>query len=395
MLTDRKKDPRTVFTPRESKVNPVMYIPRPELEQELIEGLLGSKHLILHGESGSGKSWLYKKILADQNIVYKVSNLANASRLGSINAEFENILRRTEKPKKTGYTEAKDAEVNAAVAKGRISHADIYSISSKEPFEALASDLRSEAGDRGAVLVLDNLEAIFQSEQHLKELANLITLLDDDIYAAYQVKFIIVGIPGDLRRYFFETPNLSAVGNRVKELAEVFRLTEEQTEELVKKGFIDELGYLDSKGELYKDVVSHVIWVTDRIPQKIHEYCLILALEAYRNNRPLQLSDIQVADRKWLEESLYQAYSVVEASMNEKDTRIRRRDQVIYSLGQLDKGAFRTADVENYVRNKFPDSTKDIQLNINGTLSYLACQKQPIIRKTPRVHPSYAMSRSA
>ncbi|TVP65310.1 MAG: ATP-binding protein [Leptolyngbya sp. LCM1.Bin17] len=384
MFWNPKKNPREVFTPRESKVNQVMYIERPELEEALLDGLLGTKHLVLHGESGSGKSWLYKKVLTDQSLVYRVSNLANASRLGNINEEFLNILNRAEEAKKTSYTETKDAGFNAALASANLSHTDSYRVGSKEPFEALLSDLHAESKGNNAVLVLDNLEAIFQSQEHLKELADLITLLDDDTYAKYRVKFIVVGIPGDLRKYFFETPNLSAVGNRLKELPEVFRLTEEQTEQLIKRGFVDELEYLNVKDKLYNEIVEHVIWITDRIPQKIHEYCLALALEAYRNSRPLQSDDVKVADRKWLEESLYQAYSVVEASMNENETRVRRRDQVIYSLGQLNTSAFRAADVENYVRSRFSDSTEDVQLNINGTLSYLAKQSQPIIRKTPK-----------
>lgn len=55
------KKPEEVFTPREPKVNANMYIDRPELETPLTSGLNDTKHLILHGESGSGKSWLYKK----------------------------------------------------------------------------------------------------------------------------------------------------------------------------------------------------------------------------------------------------------------------------------------------------------------------------------------------
>jgi len=48
--------PEEVFTPRSSDVNRRSYIPRPDLEEELAEGLTESQHLIIFGESGNGKS---------------------------------------------------------------------------------------------------------------------------------------------------------------------------------------------------------------------------------------------------------------------------------------------------------------------------------------------------
>jgi DNA replicative helicase MCM subunit Mcm2 (Cdc46/Mcm family) len=50
--------------------------------------LRGNLHIIIHGESGTGKSWLYKKTFRDAGVQFLVANLANASRLGSIAAEL-------------------------------------------------------------------------------------------------------------------------------------------------------------------------------------------------------------------------------------------------------------------------------------------------------------------
>ena len=76
------KTPAEVFTPRAAKVNPHMYVQRADLELQLSNALAESKHVIIHGESGSGKTWLYKAVLASKSSVFAVAGLANANRFG-------------------------------------------------------------------------------------------------------------------------------------------------------------------------------------------------------------------------------------------------------------------------------------------------------------------------
>ena len=54
------------FTPRGAEVNPEMYVHWPIHEKSLKRSVLGSVHTIVLGESGSGKSWLFKKVAADE-----------------------------------------------------------------------------------------------------------------------------------------------------------------------------------------------------------------------------------------------------------------------------------------------------------------------------------------
>ena len=378
------KDPEEVFTPRSPKVNEVMYVSRPDLEESLIGVLRGTKHLIVHGESGSGKSWLYKKVLKDKGIKYEVINLANAARRGSINQAFKDFLDGQTETTRTGYSESKSGTLGVPGANSKLDHTNQYEIPQKEPFEALLKRLNDISGNRNSILVLDNLERILDDENLLSELANLITLLDDEIYSKYKVKFIIVGVPNDLGQYFSATPSFMTVANRLSEVKEVFRFTEKQTRELVFKGFVQELGLVQTKDPLIEEVSEHVIWVTDRIPQRIHEYCAKLSWEAVDRNRSLERSDLKVADRKWLENSLNKAYSIIAASMNEKVTKVQRKNQVIYALGQIMKSGFRYSDIEAELKKFFPESTKDKQLNVSGILSSLASQQHPLIRRSPK-----------
>lgn len=138
--------PEDVFAPRSAEVNVDMYVARPDLERSLKKALRGNLHMIVHGESGTGKSWLYKKTFSDLSVSYLVANLANASRLGSITAELKNLVDREGKARKKGYEEEKSAEVSAIFAKGELAHTAAYELGQKEPFESALELLRSKAG---------------------------------------------------------------------------------------------------------------------------------------------------------------------------------------------------------------------------------------------------------
>lgn len=59
----KRKEPHEVFTPRQSEVNLDMYVHRPYHEKMLKRWLKETMHGFIFGESGSGKTWLYKNFL--------------------------------------------------------------------------------------------------------------------------------------------------------------------------------------------------------------------------------------------------------------------------------------------------------------------------------------------
>jgi Cdc6-like AAA superfamily ATPase len=378
------KSPDDVFTPRAPRVNDPMYIKRPTLERALVDALEGHVHIIIHGESGTGKSWLYKRVLAEMGATVVNANLANASRLGSIQAELRNLLERDGTAIKTGYSEKKSAEVNAVVAKGSLDHTGNFSIGSKEPLEACFQRARTDAGSKLACIVLDNLEQAFDNEAIMKELADTLVLLDDERYAQYKVKLVIVGVPSGMKEYFSKTRNLPTISNRLREIPEVSRLTHDQTDELVKRGFVDEL-QMQATDDIMNAIVNHVRWVTDRIPQRIHEYCLELAKIAKRNGNVLTKEMLIDADRVWLGSSLSADYTVIEAAMNAKETKIGRKNQCIFALGLIEKDEFKASDIETIVRQQFPTTTEKTTLNVPAILGDLAKKEgEPIIKKTSK-----------
>lgn len=376
----RNLKPEKVFTPRSADVNTEIYVTRPDLEKALKNALRGNLHMLIHGESGSGKSWLYKKTFKENEIKFIVANSANASRLGSIDLELKNLIDREGNELKISYDETKNAEINALAAKGGLSHKDSYTIGQKEPFESCLSLLNKKAKGNPSVLVIDNLEAAF-TEKLMKELADLIILCDDERYAKYNVKMLIVGVPSGIKEYYYKTPHHATVANRIHELPEVSRLGRDECKELITKGFV---GLLKYNLENIDEIVSHIDWITDRLPQIIHEYCLELAYLGEENNKTITLEMLKEADAIWLNKSQYHSYAVIESNMNERDTKAGRRNQTLYALSFCEGEQFKAQDVEAILRKKFPISTKDTALNVPQTLSGLAKSDHPVVRKSPK-----------
>ena len=72
------------------------------------------------------------------------------------------------------------------------------------------------------------LERVIGNTKLLDELADLITLVDNERYSKYRIKILIVGVPSIGKEYFNRTPTRSTVANRIKEISEVSRLSQNE-----------------------------------------------------------------------------------------------------------------------------------------------------------------------
>jgi AAA domain len=304
-VTEAPTRPEAVFTPR-GEFNPRMYTPRSTLEKDFAQKLRVASHLILFGESGCGKSWLYRSFFASNAVYFKIVNLADASRNGRIAPEIlRTVIGST--PLLTGYEEKKTAQLGLpGVAAGSLDHVKKFEMPPEDPLRHAIREFRNQAGAGHAFLVFDNLERIFDKPSLMEELADIITLADDDEFLQHEVRFLIVGVPAGVKEYFNRTPSHRTIANRLVEIEEVSRLSSSETSALVNKGFIGELQYDIAAGDI-DTVLKHVEWVTDRIPQAVHEYCLELAFCA-ETSREVSANLLNEADRKWLRGSLNAAY---------------------------------------------------------------------------------------
>jgi AAA domain len=385
-----------VFTPRNPDVNIGMYIPRLDLEKSLQRSVEGSMHSLIFGESGNGKSWLYKKVFEQNGILYAVANCANASRLNSLTSEICSVLIPPGTSSKTGFTENKEATIKALIADGKLIHQDQYEFTQQEPLLQAFQVFRKKIGDGIAVLVLDNLESIFENTELMSELADILILLDDSRYAKFKLKIVIVGVPNGVLEYFAKTKNMSSVANRIEEIRKVEGLNLSMVGTLIERGFNNLLKFQLPEQSL-REISKHAYYVTMGVAQRVHEYCEKLAHQIEDNNRIYNDELLEKADADWLMVGMRQAYTVIESHLNSRRTAIARRNQVIYSIGQLSCHQFDTSIIIDRLKQDFPETTPDTNMGIGGILSELASGDNPLLKKNPRtsdyrvVDPRYTM----
>jgi hypothetical protein len=212
-------------------------VDRPELEKELRRAIEGSKHTVVFGESGSGKSWLYKKVLSDLHAHVVVANSATAQRLGSLSSVIRVATGMPEERRLKGISEEMDARAKVVVAEGGLKSKREYEVERDDPLFDAFQKLRDAADDGLAVLIIDNLELILSSTDLMTELGALVTLLDDERFAPFDVKLLLVGVPSVLKEYFLEAQGAHSIANRLTEVSEVSSLSRDQVDRLVERGF--------------------------------------------------------------------------------------------------------------------------------------------------------------
>jgi len=368
-----------VFTPRSSNVNPGMYVERPALEKVLHRSVMGSMHSFLFGESGNGKSWMYKKVFHEHKVNHIVANCANASRKQSITEEIYSACIKPGNSTKTNYKETKKAGVSAG-AVVELSHEGEYEILQKDRLLAAFEVLSKKSSGGKSVIVLDNVETIFGNDKLMEELSDILILLDDSDYAAHQVKFLIVGVPSEVLQYFSSAKNPASVGNRIEEVPRVAGLEYLQTLDLVGRGFEKYLK-VEIPDIQKKRLSRHIYEVTLGVPQRIHEYCECLAYIVEDNDWAYEPEYMEQADHAWLLKGLRVSYTLIEKQLNSEETSDGRRNQVIYAFGKLATHQIDTARIGEVIAAEFPSSSPDSKSGIGQVLAYLTKGENPILKK--------------
>lgn len=369
-----------VFKPRSAQVDKKTYIPRADLEQALLRSVQGSMHSILFGESGNGKTWLYKKVFEQHGYQYRVTNCASASRFGSLTQAIKDTLLPTGHSNKTRYTENKEAMVKVVIAEGKITNQSQYDVHQSDPLLEAFLKYRVQVGSDDAVLVIDNLESIFENTELMDELADIVILLDDERFAACKIKLLIVGTPNGILEYFTKTKNLESVSNRLNEVQKVEGMNLSMVETLVERGFNNLLKF-EISNDSVKYIATHVFHCTLGIAQRVQEYCEKLAYEISDNRNIFDDKLLKNADKNWLKIGLRQSYSLIEYHLNSNRTTIARRNQVIYCVGLMKTHQLDSTKISEKIRKEFPDTAKSSGMGIGTILRELAEPDQPLLKK--------------
>jgi hypothetical protein len=370
--------PDEVFTPRSHDLNQKTYAERPALETRLRRALNSFKYVILHGESGNGKTWLYKRVLQESGVNYQIVNLAKMHNEGSLNAVL--ALKLGELGASIATGEKKEVEGGIKPGGIGVNYKDTVEYKSMPlgVLEQLANDMAMRSGQKPTVLVLDNFEQVVDNDSFVRQIASLIISADDEFIARTKLKIMIVGTPTNIKQMISKVSNATTISNRFTEIPEVARLELGEARHIMYRGFEQflKLTFIVDKNQLYKSI-SHK---TDRIAQHVQELCLKIAYNAVENKGIVTDKVVAESEQEWLEETLSADMAVVDTLMNAQETKVGRKNQVMYCLGLIESEDFKQGDVERIVRSTFSVS-KDINLNIPQILAGFAQSENPLIRK--------------
>lgn len=374
--------PNDVFNPR-GQYDKAMYISRPMYEKKFRSALLNDMCILVHGQSGTGKTWLTRNVLEKEGFYYKPINLALASNYKSIYECFRNTMIRENWQIRTKYTETKNTSIGVTgIANGGLSHVDEYTVVIDYFMEFLKfMSYRCKEKDKKRYIVFENFESIIGNETLIKELTNLITLIDDDEVAKYRTKFIIIGATKDIHKYFSDLPNINTIENRIFELPEVSTLTTGQSFELIERGF-KKLDIEFQTVDLLEKYKVGITRATGGVPQRLHELCLEISILCKDNSWVACEEFIETAKKEWITTSLNKNYVSMTKILSYDSSADSRRNQVIYCVAQKDKITFRSSEIDDDLKIEFPESMRKVSL-VSSTkqLNELCKTYPPLLEK--------------
>lgn len=393
----RKLQPEDVFTPRVPHVNKRIYVHRSELERALVHAIKGPKHFCIFGESGNGKSWLYKKVFSEYSVNYRTVNLSHANMNDSLLDAFLAKIASIEEEQVKERTTKTSGSFNPGGMGGGVEKTTTTVPLDLEPVERLFRLMKGTAR-KPSILVLDNFETIEQSENVIRQISNVVMLLDDEDYGKYHVKLCIVGVPLRLREYIAKQSNRTTILNRLVEVPEVSRMTPAEAREVLERGFEELLGleFLDEKER--ERIYKKVLWVSDRIASEVQDLGLRIATEAFSNDGVIETEIVEEVVSDWLASSYNSARITIEERLNKKGvSKAGRRSQCLYCLGLLEFEDFLVSDVTEMFHRIFP-STRKMRISISRLLNELCQGENAPVRKIPTgegyrfSHPKYRMA---
>lgn len=370
-----------VFNPR-GEYNPEMYVARPKYEAQFELALDSDMCILVHGQSGTGKTWLTRKSLETSDYYYKVINLAHASNANSIYPCFKNMMNREKWVIRTKYSEKKASTIGIpGTANGTLEHTDEYTSEVDYFMEFLKfMSYRTRDKKKRRYIVFENFESILESPQLIKELSNLITLIDDEEVIAYKTKFIIIGATKDIHTYFKSLPNINTIENRIFELPEVSTLTVNQAYELINRGFNRlKIDFQDiSQKEMF---IKEITKTTGGIPQRLQELCLTISKICLKNISKVKNEWLEEAKRNWVMSSLNKNYAYISKLLTYDSEANSHRNQVLYCIAQRDTMVFTNKQIDEDMLEEFPISTVNKKLSSTRQLNALCKVIPPLLEK--------------
>jgi len=369
--------PEEVFTPRAALVNKSMYIARPDYEQELIRALRSKYHIVIYGDSGCGKSWLYKKVFDQLRVEYTTVDLSTATHADDVDLCLLDALEQEE------WVETeRTAERTRGVMPGDIGYQQKGTIVSVKQEDSalvqLCSTIRKKAGSRKAFIVFENIEHAISHQDVVVELRSLLLALDDQRFAALDVQICMVGVPFDIKSLLTDGNKYQTISNRVVEISEISRMSKDQAKLLILQGFTTELG-MDLESQEY--CISQITYLTDRIPQYLHDVCLQVAFIAEENGSIINPKVISDAAHVWVETNARQSREFIERIVGPGKVHRSQKAKIIFAISKVESTFFYAQDVDTILREQFPATIGSSRIQLMKMLNKLSSGELRILKK--------------
>lgn len=371
--------PSDIFTPGAATVNAEMYVHRANLERQVRDALKGQRHFLIHGESGNGKSWLYKKVFQDTQTRYVVINLATAASLGSIKSAIEQKLSLEKNFVEVSHSLEGDANLKPGGIGFSGKKSKTFEVNKENSFVRLLASVKG-IRTKHSIIVFDNFERIVSNVELVEELANLLILLDDEDYAKYYTRICLVGIPGNLREYFSQLAFSETISRRLLELNEVERMTDPEARELLTRGF-DKLRLSFRPSNASSEMLDRLLFVSDRTADELQMLGLSVSVSAKSNSSLIE--DLIIGDSiaDWITGKYSWACSSIESKMSPADTRYGRRNQILYCLGQIDTEEFNQVDIKEIIVRLFNSHSEWIKEDFESVFNKTMEGFEPIVKR--------------
>ena len=366
----RPLSPGDVFTPRSDKVTD-MYVPRPSLE-EALSGIFDSSEVhYLFGHSGSGKTWLYKKLFRENDVYFYDIPFQRLSDGKSFDDLIRHHLGHLGVRSETSSTKGAAVEGRIAGVGAGVGQSTESRPFERAPFDVLLAKIRDLATERRAVLVFENVERGIRRPDVLAALTDIIMSVDESRFAAYDVRILLVGTVRDLVNRISELPDSAPILNRLVVLPEVSRLSTGEAKQLIEHGLFDMLQLRPVVDQT--KLVNRILQRTDRLPLHIHGLCLEIAKSAI--GRDYELTQVAESNgfHRWVNSKVAQYVDGVFAHMNSKDTAMKVRTRVLYCIANAQLSEFRPLDVKNIMDREWPE-LDPTNASIAGALNELASE---------------------
>lgn len=301
-----RNTPYNVFTPNTMiDKNKDMYINRPQLEQTILEKVKTNMNLIIQGESGSGKTWVTRKVLSDNGYYHRFVDLTVVASYGSLFSYFKDQLVHYKWRLVPSYLEYKNNLLKSEVAMYPLTKCDeqmesCYYHTEYLKFMKNKSRLKyrhaNEDINKSNFIILEHFDSISSNEKILTELTYFISLINEQNHT--NTHFIILSTNSNTLGCFDKIRNRSVITTNLSKPVCTQAFSYKETSSLILKGF-DKLNITFPKTRVKNEFLYTIGSQTYHLPNKIHELCSIIIKKSLLNNKVATMNILLESIDEW------------------------------------------------------------------------------------------------